>query len=197
MTRVEFTGAELAEQADSLVHRLVIPRPIAWVSTRPPDGGDNLAPHSFFMVVSGRPPILLLSTIGWKDTARNAVASGEFVVNVSTESAIDEINRTATAYPESVSEFDQVGLTRRPSLAVGAPSVDESPAAMECRLLRWEEVGSGILLFGEVVAVTVEQSVMAPRGPDPSLLAPIARLGGAEWASLGAISARRRIPYAP
>lgn len=197
MTRTEYTGEALAEHADSLVHRLVIPRPIAWVSTRSADGVDNLAPHSFFNVVSTRPPILLVSTIGLKDTARNAIATGEFVVNVSPAGRIEAINATATEYPASIGEFDAIGVARRPSIVVAPPTVADSPAAMECRLVRHEEAGNGHLLFGEVVAITVDESVIGERGPDAALLDPAARLGGIEWAALGGISRRRRIPYEP
>ncbi len=197
MTRISWTGDELAEHGDSLVHRLVIPRPIAWVSTRSADGIANLAPHSFYTVVSTQPPILLISTTGMKDTATNAIATGEFVVSVSTEPETERVNLTGTRYPAELDEFAEVGLTPLPSLLVAPPSVAESPAAMECRLVRHETVGNGVLLFGEVVAVTVDESVLGERGPEATKLAPVARLGGAEWTTLGTISARRRLPYTP
>jgi len=197
MARIEYTGDSLVEHGDSLVHRLVIPRPIAWVSTRSPAGVDNVAPHSFFNVVSTEPPILVIATIGRKDTARNAIATGELVVSVASEAQVEAINASATEYPPGIGEFDALGIARRPSLLVAPPSVADAPAAMECRLVRHEELGNGILLFGEIVAVTVEESVVGERGPDAALLRPVSRLGGIEWAGLGEISRRRRIPYAP
>ncbi|MFF2486229.1 flavin reductase family protein [Microbacterium sp. NPDC058062] len=197
MVRDEFTGELLAARGDALVHRLVIPRPVAWVSTRSASGADNLAPHSFFTVVSTRPSILMISSIGFKDTARNVIETGEFVVNVSSEANVESINLTATEYPPELSEFDEVGVRRLRSILVNAPSVAESAAAMECRLVRHEEIGNGFLLFGEVVAITVDPAVCGDRGPESGLLRPVARLGGIEWTTLGTVTRRKRMPFAP
>jgi len=95
-----------------LLGTLVTPRPIAWVSSISAAGVDNVAPHSFFQVVSTSPPIVMISSMGEKDTVRNIRATGEFVVCGSPASMIEEINLTSVEFPHGVSEFDRVGLTR-------------------------------------------------------------------------------------
>jgi flavin reductase (DIM6/NTAB) family NADH-FMN oxidoreductase RutF len=113
---------------------VVVPRPIAWVSTRSADGVDNLAPHSFFTVSCVDPPMVQFTSIGVKDSLRNVRATGEFVVCMATESQFEQVNATATDFPAEVSEFATVGLTVEPSLRVKPARVAESPVALECKL---------------------------------------------------------------
>ena len=102
----------------ALINSAVVPRPIAWVSTTSAAGVDNLAPHSYFNVASVRPPMLLFVSLGRKDTLRNIETTGQFVVNVAAEDAFEIVNTTSTEYPESVSEFDLIGVEREASTAV-------------------------------------------------------------------------------
>lgn len=195
--RVVVAGDELAAGAYRLLNRLVIPRPIAWVSSLAADGVDNLAPHSFFTVSAVRPDaVVQFTSIGHKDTLRNVRATGEFVVNVAPARLAEQVNDSGTNYPPELSEFDCAGLTRRPSVAVAPPSVAESPAAIECVLAGTREFGEDTVVFGRVVAVTIAAEVFGERGPDARLIDPIARLGGDEWATLGEISSRRRRTWA-
>ena len=179
-----------------LLNSVVVPRPIAWVSTRSPDGVDNLAPHSFFTVSSVRPPVVQFTSVGAKDSLRNATASGEFVVAFCTEELADRVNLTGTDYPADVSEFDAAGLTRAPSAVVSAARVAESPVNLECRVVGTHGFGSSTVVFGEVVWVDVDEVVLADGRPDIRLLRPVARLGADEWAGVGTVTSRRRIPYA-
>jgi flavin reductase (DIM6/NTAB) family NADH-FMN oxidoreductase RutF len=181
----------------ALLNRLVLPRAIAWVSTRSATGTDNLAPHSYFTVASESPPVVAFASIGYKDTLRNALDTQEFVVNLAPAALADQINATSTSFPPEVSEFDAVGLTRLPSVAVQAPSVSESSAAIECVLHGTYRFEGSTVLFGRVVAVTVAAEVLGERGPEAALLRPIARLGGDQWSELGPISSRRRPHYPP
>jgi len=190
--RLVVTGDELEAGAYQLLNRLVIPRPIAWVSSLAEDGVDNLAPHSFFTVSAARPAVVQFTSIGRKDTLRNVRATGEFVVNVTPARLAEQVNETGTNYPPQFSEFDCAGLTRRPSVVVRPPSVAESPAAIECVLAGTHEFGGDTVVFGRVVAVTVAEEVLGERGPDARLIDPIARLGGDQWAVLGEISSHRR-----
>lgn len=180
----------------SIVKALVIPRPIAWISTRSASGVDNLSPHSYFTMVSSDPVILQFVSTGVKDTLRNVLETREFVVNHSPGALFEKINATGTDYPPEISEFDAAGLTREPSRTVAAPRVAESPASMECVLhgdpLR---VGNGYVVFGEVQHVAVQPYALGERGPDARRLDPLARLGHDEWSSLGDIRSIRRIPY--
>lgn len=95
-----------------LLTAVVVPRPIAWVSTRSADGVDNLAPHSFFTVACAQPPIVQFTSVGVKDTLRNVRATREFVVHLASEPLIDQVNLTGADQPAGVSEFDAAGLER-------------------------------------------------------------------------------------
>lgn len=176
-----------------LLGALVIPRPIAWVSTRSASGVDNLAPHSFFTVVSTDPPIVLVSSMGEKDTVRNARETGEFVVCGSPGDQIEAINLTAVEFPPDVSEFEAVGLTPEPSLMVAPPRVAESPYALECRLVRIDPMGNGLVIYGEIVCIAVDERVMVDNRVDAQRLNPVARLGGVDWSLLGDVVSRRRL----
>jgi flavin reductase (DIM6/NTAB) family NADH-FMN oxidoreductase RutF len=171
----------------SLLGTLVTPRPIAWVSTLSADHADNLAPHSFFQIVSTSPPIVMISSMGEKDTVRNIRATGEFVVCGSPASMIKEINLTSVEFPHGVSEFDRVGLTREPSVRVAPPRVADSPYALECRCIDIRHVGHGILVLGEVIHIAVSEDVFVGASVDVTRVDPVARLGGSQWSALGAI----------
>src|SRR3954451_2675563 len=108
---------------------VVVPRPIAWVSTVCPDGVVNLAPPSFFTVASAEPPVVSFTSVGTKDSLRNIRATGEFVVNVAPRALAEQVNRTSTDFPPDVDELSAVGLHPEPSTAVAPPRVAESPVA--------------------------------------------------------------------
>ncbi|MFI7495890.1 flavin reductase family protein [Kocuria sp. M4R2S49] len=178
------------------VKSLVVPRPIAWVSSRSAAGVDNLAPHSFFTVASENPTIVQFVSVGEKDSLRNIRQTGEFVVNFAPAELFEQINATGTDYPPGFSEFDAVGLTREPSLTVAVPRVAESPAAIECRLHADPlPVGDSFLILGAVTHVAVDGRAMDERGPVVGALGPIARLGRDQWGELGRIRSIRRTPY--
>ena len=197
MTRRDFDPAALGPGLYPLLNSVVVPRPIAWVSTRSAQGVDNLAPHSFFTVSSVTPPVVQFTSVGTKDSLRNAQASGDFVVAFCSEALADVVNATATDFPADVSEFDVCGLTREPAEKVTAARVAESPVNLECRVVGTHDFGGGsVVVFGEVVWVSVEESVLDGDHPDVRRLAPIARLGLNEWGAVGEVTDRRRVPYA-
>ena len=200
MARRDYDPSAPGADLYPLLNSVVVPRPIAWVSTRSRDGVDNLAPHSFFTVSSVRPPVVQFTSVGAKDSLRNAQETGEFVVAVCTEELVEEVNRTGTDYPSGVSEFDAVGVTREPSARVGAPRVAESPVNLECRVIASQVFGDGpgasVVMFGQVVWAAVDERVLENDRPEIRLLRPVARLGADEWATVGEVSARKRIPYA-
>ena len=172
---------------------LVAPRPIAWVSTTSPEGVDNLAPHSFFQIVSTAPPIVMISSMGEKDTARNARATGEFVVCGAPTTMMERINVTGIDFPSGVSEFDEAGVTREKSEKVRPPRVAESPFALECTVHDIQEIGNAVLILGEVQLIAVSEEVFEDDRVVTSKAHLIARLGGSEWSELGAIHERPRI----
>lgn len=193
--RTEFNAESLpARDVYKLLTALVIPRPIAWVSTLDAAGRPNLAPHSFFTVASADPGIVQFTSVLRKDTLRNIEATGEFVVNFAPRSLIGKINTTSIALPGNVSEFEAAGLSMEPSLRVAPPRVADSPAALECTLHHIIEVGNSFLVLGVVKHVTINASVLDAAGhPDPRLLDPASRLGSNEWGTLGEVLALDRI----
>ncbi|MBC7677837.1 MAG: flavin reductase family protein [Pseudorhodobacter sp.] len=197
MTRLDLDPAELGPALYPWLNSVVVPRPIAWVSSVSVDGVDNLAPHSFFTIAGIDPAVVCFTSVGLKDSLRNILATREFVVSVCTERLVEQVNLTGTDYPPDVSEFDAVGLTREPSLRVTPPRVAESPVAMECRLVDTTSFGDCTVVFGQVVHLAVDEAVLRGGRPAIDLIAPIARLGADEWAGIGELSERRRVPYRP
>ncbi|CAB4862890.1 MAG: flavin reductase family protein [Actinobacteria bacterium] len=176
-----------------LLGSLVVPRPIAWVSSRSQSGIDNLAPHSFFTVVSTSPPIVMFSSMGEKDTVRNIRATGDFVVCGTPASSLEAVNLTSVEFGPDVSEFDAIGLTREPSATVASARVAESPYALECRLVEIHPMGNGLVVYGEVTCIAVDEAVLVDGRVSIDLLDPIARLGGSDWSRIGEVTTRRRL----
>lgn len=190
----ELTGPERYR----LLVASVIPRPIAFVSTIDVNGTTNLAPFSYFSVVTSRPALISVS-IGqrvWqgarqkKDTLQNIEATGEFIVNMATEPLLVQVNQASADYPPGTSEIHALGLTEVPAKRVRPPRIAESPLHLECRvhrvILLGDEPQVG-LVIGEVVQYHADPSVLDAQGlvPDAGLLQPLARLGGTEYAGLG------------
>lgn len=164
----------------------IIPRPIAWISTRSADGVDNLAPHSFFTVASSAPPVVQFTSIGHKDTVRNVQETGEFVICTAPLGLMAQVNTTGTNVAADIDEFDLAGVAREPSAAVGPMRVAASPVAIECRLRSVTEVGNGIIVLGDVVHLAIDETVLGDDGlPLADRIDPVARLGRNEWAGLG------------
>ena len=196
MLRRDYDPAALGAAIYPLLNSVVVPRPIAWVSTRSPAGVDNLAPHSFFTISSVVPPVVQFTSVGHKDSLRNAQATGEFVVSLCPEALVAQVNLPGTDYPADISEFDAVGLTREASRLVAPPRVAESPVALECRVVGTKDFGGGsVVVFGEVVWAVVDEAVLREDRPEIGLLKPLARLGADEWSTIGEISERKRVPY--
>jgi flavin reductase (DIM6/NTAB) family NADH-FMN oxidoreductase RutF len=170
----------------------VVPRPIAWVSTLSKTGVANLAPFSFFNVVSSNPPLLAFSVgLKWsesgtegvpKDTLRNVRDTGEFVVNIVSVGLAEKMNASSGEYPADISEFDAVGLTRVPSQMVQPPRVGESLINIECRKHQILEFGTspgaGNLIIGQILCMHVDDSVYRNGHIAIDILKPVGRLAG-------------------
>ena len=195
MPRRDYDPAALGRACYPLLNSVVVPRPIAWVSSRSADGVDNLAPHSFFTIAGIDPPVVSFTSVGAKDSLRNVLATREFVVCLSPEPLVEEVNATGTNFPPDVSEFDAVGLRREPSRRVAPPRVADSPVALECVLADTKDFGSCTVVFGQVVHIAVDEAVLRDDRPAIDLLRPMARLGADEWSTIGTVSSRRRVPY--
>jgi flavin reductase (DIM6/NTAB) family NADH-FMN oxidoreductase RutF len=165
----------------------VLPRPIAFVSTLSVDGVPNLSPFAFYNVVSSQPPILIVS-VGRrpdgrrKDTAENAIATGELVINAVTEDLIERASLASGPWEPDLDEFDLTGLTPLPSLHVRPARVAESPINMECRLERYITLGEGVaahdVLFAHVLLLHIRDDLYQNGRIDTERLRPLGRLAG-------------------
>ena len=167
---------------------VIVPRPIAFVSTVSADGTRNLAPFSFFTGISANPPVICFSPMvrasdgARKDTLRNVEAVREFVVNVVSEEFAEKMNICSVEFPPEVDEFEMSGLTPVASDLVKPPRVQESHISMECRLMEIVEVSAkplgGSLVIGEVLRFHVDDALIDGYKIDPDKLHAIGRMGG-------------------
>ena len=175
-----------AAQRYKLLGGLVVPRPIALVTSRSRDGHENAAPFSFFNVVAEEPPMIVLGigvsgTGGAKDTTNNIRDTGEFVVNLVDEDLAQAMNVTAVDFPPEMSELDAARLTLVPGLKVQPGRIAESPVSLECR--RYVTLQPGrerYIILGEVLLLHVRDGVLDPDSlrTDPDRYRPIGRLFG-------------------
>lgn len=180
--RIVFDTANPDVQAYRLLTASVVPRPIAWVTSRSADGVGNLAPHSFYTVACANPPIVQFTSVGAKDTLRNVRESGEFVINLAGEAMAEAINASSARFPADVDEAAALGVRLEPSALVAVPRVADAPVSIECRLHSTLELGDSTLVLGDVVAVTVRREALAEDGlPDIAALRPLSRLGRNQW----------------
>lgn len=187
---------ELGRRIYPVLTSLVVPRPIAWVSTLSEAGVANIAPHSFFTVAGVDPPVLSFTSVGTKDSLDNVRATGEFVVHVVNRAMAEACNATSTNFPSEVDEFEEVGLATVPSRVVAPTTLRDAPAAFECRSAGERTFGSSTVVFGEVVWARVREEVLADDGlADLRALDPVARAGRDEWSAIGDVFSLRRIPY--
>ena len=194
--RVDFDPAELQGRAFyRLINSVVVPRPIAWVSSLSADGVGNLAPHSFFTVACVDPPVIQFTSVGRKDSLRNVEATREFVVNLTPEWLFEEVNASGTDFPPDGDEFDEIGVEREPSLRVAPPRVARSPAALECVLQATTSFGDSTVVFGRVVHAAIEEDVLVDGHPEIDRLKPLSRLGRNEWGLLGEVRRIDRIKH--
>lgn len=163
---------------------LVVPRPIGWISTIGPGGVVNLAPYSFFNLVSAYPPFVMFASAPRKDSQRNAEESGEFVVSVATLELKDVMNASSAEFGPETSEPDVLGIAMAPSRQLKPPRVARSPVALECRYYRTIElVGSdgkrnpSSVVIGEVVDIYIDDDVIVDGMVDVTRFRPVARLG--------------------
>ncbi len=146
---------------------LVQPRPIGWISSMSAEGKVNLAPYSYYNAVCEDPPMIIFSSSSkYKDTSRNILETGEFVVNVVTEALLHPMVETSRDVPHGVDEFELAGLTKRPSRLVKPPGVAESPIHLECKYFKSIELPSTdpesdyVIILGEVVGIHIDETVI-------------------------------------
>jgi flavin reductase (DIM6/NTAB) family NADH-FMN oxidoreductase RutF len=179
---------------------LIVPRPVAWVSTVGPDGAFNAAPYSAFARVSTRPFIVGVS-FGKrkgekKDTLKNIELVGDFVINVVNDELARAMNKTAADFPYGVDEIEKAGLTAVAGELVKSPRIGESPASFEWKLERIIELGrpdsGNSLVLGEVVMIHVKDYLLKDGVVSPEELKPLGRLGGDLYCHIHDIIAMKR-----
>ena len=179
------------------LHGLILgavgPRPIAFASTINKDGKPNLSPYSFFNAFSSNPPIMIFSPARrvrnntTKHTLQNAEATGEVVINIVNYEIVQQMSLSSTEYDEGVNEFEKSGLTMLESDIVKPFRVKESPVQFECKVIKIEALGenggAGNLIFGEVVKMHVNESIVNDDLViDQHKIDQVARMGG-NWYS--------------
>lgn len=175
------------ESRDSykLLSGLIVPRPIGWIGTRRADGTNNLAPFSFFNVVSTNPPVVLFSAGSHRDRPKDsstlAESSGEFTVNIVSERVVDAMSITSGSFTAEEDEFSLAGLTPADGRRVDAPLVAESPANLECRVRQIVEIGEygrTRLVVGDVLVIHVADRVLDGTRIDNDALQAVGRMAG-------------------
>ena len=196
------------EQEGSLLYKLmtsiVVPRPIGWIATKSLNNIDNLAPFSFFNMISYDPPHIVLSPITSndkkKDTAVNIIDTGEFVVNLVTEDIVELMNQTAVELPFEESEFDFANIESEPSVFVKPRRVKASPIQLECKLVLHHTIegnnqGGATLIVGKVLAIHINDELIdEDLKIDQEKYRPIGKLGGALYTKTRDTFYLNRIP---
>ena len=176
------------ESFNQVLTGVVVPRPIAFVSTISDLGNVNLSPYSFFNAVSYDPPLIIFSSSKFtsdgklKDSLSNIEQNGEFVVNIVNENIVEAMNTTAAEYPEDVNEFDIANLTQIDSDLVKPPRLSESPVNMECKLERIITLGTEThpqgLVIGEIIQLHIDDEIISGHRINHEKLKPVGRLAG-------------------
>ena len=179
-------------QRYKLMASLIIPRPIALVTTLGASGVANAAPFSMFNMVGEDPPLVMISINRLKDgrlkdTAANILASGEFVVHMSDEPMAQKMHACGEAFPSEVSELAAVGLTPVPSHGVRPPRIAEAPVAFECVLAEQLVTESRYVFFGEIRWMVARDGLIDTEAWRVNLrdYAPVARFGASFYIRTG------------
>ena len=187
-------------EAYKLLTGIVVPRPIAWVTTMSGETLTNAAPFSAFTFVSNKPPMVGISIGrylgGFKDTARNIRESQEFVVNIADTPMLHQLHMSSAEYPPDVSEIDELDIGLAPSTLIETPRIAAAPVSMECRLHQVLEFGDlkSNFFIGEVVLFHIRDGLAVDGKIDTKDLDPIARLGGPNYVDLGDIVTMPTVP---
>lgn len=200
---MEFNPEELDQKAIyKLITGAIIPRPIGWISTISEEGIPNLAPFSFFNVIGDDPPHVMFSTAHGnqhkKDTLNNALATGQFVVNMVTEEIVEAMNATAQSVHSDIDEFELAGLTPLPSVKIKPPRVKESPITFECEVvhhysLENHKYGGATMVVGRIVMFHFDKAVLLEDHKiNLDVYRPVSRLAGANYSKLGELFAVKR-----
>ncbi|MEA0552490.1 flavin reductase family protein [Lysinibacillus irui] len=174
----------------------IIPRPIAFVTTKSEQGVINGAPFSYFNIVSSNPPMISLAIQRpngrLKDTARHIHHQQQFVVHIVDEDNVEQVNETAASLPVTESELARTNFTLVDSQQIAVPGIREAKIRMECRLVQSVplmngEEQTGDLFIGEVVQFHIDEAIYHEGRIDPRKLNAVSRLAGSNYAKVGEI----------
>jgi flavin reductase (DIM6/NTAB) family NADH-FMN oxidoreductase RutF len=166
---MQLTLADLSpSQRYHLTSSLVVPRPIAWITTLNEDGSVNAAPFSYFQLMGENPPLVVLgigrrSDGSPKDTLANIRRAREFVINLVTEENAELMNLTATDFPPGMSEVATLKLETEPSTVVKPPRLAVSPASFEAREVQELLIGGNQIVMGELLVAHVRDEFIDPK----------------------------------
>jgi flavin reductase (DIM6/NTAB) family NADH-FMN oxidoreductase RutF len=170
---------------------IVVPRPIGWIGTLSPDGVPNLAPYSFFNAVSDKPPMVMFSSAGVKDSVRNILANGEFTCSFASLALARGMNLSAAPVRPEADEFALAGLEAAPSRYIRPPRVAASPAALECKLWKTIELPQSprakvpwVMIIGEVVGIYIADEAIREGRFDAAGHQPLTRMGYMDYAAV-------------
>lgn len=192
-----------AERVYRLMTGIVVPRPIAWVTSLSRSGVLNLAPFSAFTFVSPKPPMLAISVgrkgVDYKDTAHNILDTEEYVIHIADAPLMNAVHESSVEHPPDISEVEQLGLETLPSERIKVPRLAAAPVAMECRFRQCLEFGEtrSRLIIGEVVTFHIRDGLVNDGKVETEALDPIARIGGPRYARLGEIVTLRAVFQTP
>ena len=180
---------------------IVTPRPIGWISTRGPNGQDNLAPYSFFNAVAYIPPQVMFASTSakpdrgdTKDSVAQIRDSGVFAVNVVSYDLRDAMNRTSGAWDMTVDEFDLAGLEKAECRTIDCPRVAASPATLECRMTQIVTLAGAhnFLVIGEVTGVHLKDECLVNGQFDVTTFQPLSRLGYRDYSRVSDLFSLKR-----
>ena len=163
---------------------IIAPRPIGWISSINAEGAVNLAPYSFFNMVSDDPPMVMFSSNGWKDSVRNVSETGEFVANLAVRFLAAQMNLSSAAVPPEVDEMELADLEKAPSVIVKPPRVAAAPAALECRCVSIQRLkglggvdSSNYMVIGQIIGVHIAPAFLKNGLFDTAGAGPLGRCG--------------------
>ena len=196
-----------SQTEESILYKLltgtIIPRPIGWISTIDNEGINNLAPFSYFNMVSSNPPCVMFSTRRDnnknKDTLNNVLNTNEFVANLVTAENVEQMNTTSGNFEPNEDEFEITNLTPIDSVSVKPKRVKESLVNLECEMIHHyfikdkEGNETACVVIGEIKTIHIDDSILSEKNRiNLEVYKPIARLAGSNYSTLGEMFSIKR-----
>lgn len=173
-----------------LLSSVIIPRPIAWITSVDPDGNVNAAPFSYFNIMGTDPPVVAVGPQyrndfkeGIKDTPRNIRETGDFVINIVNEDLARQMDRTSAYYPTTVNELEKAGLQTAKSVEINAPRILQAPVSIECREHTTMFIGNTRVILAIALHLHINDELINPEKfyVDMEALKAVGRMGGGKY----------------